>query len=142
MTAAAPLGSLPACVSRSQGHLGAFFDRGFASVTASAETRARLDELLDRRILVLDGAMGALIYARKPSEEDYRGQAFRGHPVALQNCTEALVLSQPQWIEDIHSAYLEAGADIVETCTFNATPLALEEFRLQDQVFEINKQAA
>ncbi len=109
---------------------------------APSDARARIEELLDRRVLVLDGAMGALIYDRKPEDEDYRGQPFRSHPVALKNCTEALVLSQPQWIEDIHDAYLEAGADIIETCTFNATPLALAEFRLQEYAFEINKGAA
>src|SRR3954469_7624699 len=91
-------------------------------------TRQLLDELLDRRILLLDGSMGALIYSREPKEEDYRGERFRSHPVALKNCTEALVLTRPRLIEDIHRAYLEAGADIIETCTFNATPLALSEF--------------
>src|SRR5262245_45073723 len=92
------------------------------------------DELLSRRILVLDGSMGAFIYARGPGEEEYRGQRFRTHPVSLKNCTEALVITQPVLIEDIHRAYLEAGADIVETCTFNANPLSLEEFALSDLV--------
>src|SRR5579864_7858772 len=87
-----------------------------------------LKQLLSERILVVDGSMGALIYSRTPSEEDYRGERFREHPKLLKNCTEALVLSQPRMIEDIHRTYLEAGADIIETCTFNGTPLALEEF--------------
>jgi 5-methyltetrahydrofolate--homocysteine methyltransferase len=105
-------------------------------------TREFLQELLERRILLLDGSMGALIYSREPKEDDYRGSRFRQHPVSLKNCTEAMVLSQPRLVLDIHRDYLEAGADIIETCTFNGTGMALEEFRLQDHVLEINKQAA
>jgi 5-methyltetrahydrofolate--homocysteine methyltransferase len=105
-------------------------------------TREVLEELLDRRILLLDGSMGALIYSRDPSEADYRGTRFGNHPKALKNCTEAMVLSQPRLIEDIHRAYLEAGADIIETDTFNGTRMALEEFGLQDHVDELNKRAA
>ncbi len=101
-----------------------------------------LHDLMDRRILLLDGSMGALIYSHDLKDPDYRGERFRTHPVALKNCTEALVLTKPKLIEDIHRAYLEAGADIIETCTFNASRLALEEFALDDLVFEINKTAA
>src|SRR5262249_9453944 len=74
--------------------------------------------------------------------EDYRGTRFRNHPAALKNCTEALVLSQPQLIEEIHRAYLDAGADIIETCTFNAQGLYLAEFGLIDHAAEINRTAA
>src|SRR5579884_4326692 len=105
-------------------------------------TRAVLEELLSQRILLLDGSMGAFIYARGPQEEDYRGTRFRNHPKPLKNCTEALVLTQPRLIEDIHRAYLDAGSDIIETCTFNATPLALTEFGLEEHVAEINRTAA
>src|SRR5947209_8216173 len=94
----------------------------------SVSTRDVLEELLAERILLLDGSMGALIYSRQPTEEDYRGQRFRNHPVQLKNVTEAMVLSQPKRIEDIHRAYLEAGADIIETCTFTANALSLVEF--------------
>ncbi len=104
--------------------------------------RDLLEELLDRRILLLDGSMGALLFSRQPTEEDYRGQALRHHPVPLKNCTEALLLSQPRLIEDIHRAYLEAGADIIETNTFNANAFSLAEFQLQDRVFELNRRAA
>ncbi|HZT83605.1 MAG TPA: homocysteine S-methyltransferase family protein, partial [Gemmataceae bacterium] len=109
---------------------------------ARLTTRDALEDLLAQRVLLLDGSMGALIYSQRPTEEDYRGSRFRNHPVALKNCTEAMVLSQPRLIEKIHRAYLDAGSDIIETCTFNATPLALAEFRLQEHVFEINKAAA
>src|ERR1041385_6576392 len=102
------------------------------------DTRALLEELLAERILLLDGSMGALIFSRGPTEEDYRGQLFRNHPVPLRNCTEALVLTQPKMIEDIHRAYLEAGADIIETCTFNGNRFSLHDFELSDRIVEIN----
>jgi 5-methyltetrahydrofolate--homocysteine methyltransferase len=111
-------------------------------ISADTSTRAVLEELLAQRILVLDGSMGAFIYARGPQEEDYRGKRFRHHPKPLKNCTEALVLTQPELIAEIHNSYLEAGADIIETCTFNATPLALAEFGLHEHVAEINRTAA
>jgi 5-methyltetrahydrofolate--homocysteine methyltransferase len=111
-------------------------------MTAQPGSRAILEPLLAERILLLDGSMGAYIYARGPKEEDYRGARFRNHPKLLKNCTEALVLTQPQLIEEIHRAYLDAGSDIIETCTFNATPLALAEFGLQEHVAEINRKAA
>src|SRR5437868_2328243 len=111
-------------------------------MSARMSTRALLEELLAERILLLDGSMGALIFSRKPTEEDYRGERFRQHRVSLRNCTDALVLTQPGMIEDIHRAYLEAGSDIIETCTFNATAIGLAEFALQDHVYELNKAAA
>src|SRR5438045_3633607 len=97
-------------------------------VLTQTSTRDALDEILAERILLLDGSMGALLYAKKLVEEDYHGSLLRDHPLSLKNCTEALVLTQPRLITDVHRAYLEAGADIVETCTFNATPMALTEF--------------
>ena len=109
------------------------------SMLVKMKPRDALQELMEKRILLLDGSMGALIYSKKPQEPDYRGERFRVHPVSLMNCTEALVLTQPQMIEDIHRAYLEAGSDIVETCTFNGNRLSLEEFQLSDLVVEINK---
>lgn len=110
-------------------------------VLTQTSTRDALDELLAQRILLLDGSMGALLYAKQLVEADYHGDHLRDHPVSLKNCTEALVLTQPRLIGDVHRAYLEAGADIVETCTFNATPIGLAEFGLQERVFEINKKA-
>ncbi|HKI37966.1 MAG TPA: methionine synthase [Gemmataceae bacterium] len=110
--------------------------------SARLTTRDLLDDLLSQRILLLDGSMGAYIFAREPTEDDYRGVRFRNHPKSLKNCTDALVLTQPGLIEDIHRAYLDAGSDIIETCTFNATPLALTEFGLEEHVGEINRTAA
>src|SRR5689334_8476939 len=106
------------------------------------ERQQLLEEQLSRRILLLDGAMGSMIFDHKPTEEDYRDTRFARHPVPLKNCTEVMVLTQPRLIEDIHRAYLEAGSDIIETCTFNGTALSLEEFALQEHVVELNQKAA
>jgi 5-methyltetrahydrofolate--homocysteine methyltransferase len=111
------------------------------SILTQMKPMDALHNLMDDRILLLDGSMGALIYSKNPQEEDYRGERFRLHPKSLKNATEALVLTQPAMIEGIHRAYLEAGADIIETCTFNGTRFALKEFGLDDLVTEINRKA-
>src|SRR3989441_4818465 len=88
-----------------------------------------LEELLHQRIVILDGAMGTMIQCRKLSEEDYRGEKFRDWKGKdLKGSLELLNLTQPQVIEEIHSAYLEAGADVIETNTFSATTIGLHEF--------------
>src|SRR5437667_12315332 len=112
------------------------------SLATRSNPRDLLEELLSQRILLLDGSMGALIYTKDLHDADYRGTRFANHPIALKNCTEALVLTQPRLIEDIHRAYLEAGADIIETCTFNGNALSLQEFGLDQHVVEINRRAA
>ncbi len=76
---------------------------------------------MERRILVLDGAMGTLIQERRLEEADYRGERFREHPSDLKGNHEILNLTRPDVVEAVHRAYLEAGADIIETNTFNAT---------------------
>src|SRR5881398_2595160 len=93
-----------------------------------------LEELLDQRIVVLDGAMGTMIQQYKLSEQDYRGKKFpdwKGKD--LKGSLELLNLTQPQVIEEIHSAYLEAGADIIETNTFSATTIGLHDFLFQGE---------
>jgi 5-methyltetrahydrofolate--homocysteine methyltransferase len=107
-----------------------------------ANTEEILTELLAKRILVLDGAMGTTIQGLGLSEGDFRGSRFRTHPKPLKGCNDLLVLTQPQAIETIHRRYLEAGSDIIETNTFNATRIGLAEYGLGDYVFEINKAAA
>lgn len=97
---------------------------------------------LNRRVLVLDGAMGTMIQRHKLAEEDYRAERFRNHPVDLKGCNDLLCLTKPGVISSIHRAYLEAGADIIETNTFNATSVSLADYQLEDYVFEINKAAA
>ncbi len=111
-------------------------------MTGNDDIKSQLEEILSRRIMILDGSMGALLYSYQLSEADYRGSRFSRHGCDLKNCTEALVLSRPKLVEDIHRAYFEAGADIIETDTFNATPLSLEEFGLSEHVFELNQTAA
>ncbi len=108
---------------------------------SSTSTRDILDEILTERIMVLDGSMGALIYSKSPDEAAYRGTRFARHPSDLKNCAEVLNLSQPGMIEEIHRTYLEAGADIIETNTFNTTRFGMEEFGLQDHVVELNASA-
>ncbi len=101
-----------------------------------------LREALDRRILLLDGAMGTMIQARGLSEDDFRGERFRDFPRELAGNNDLLCLTQPELVRDIHLQYLRAGADIVETNTFNATRVSQAEYRLQDLAAEINLEGA
>ncbi|MBL0212367.1 MAG: methionine synthase [Myxococcales bacterium] len=99
----------------------------------------RLLDALDRRIVVLDGAMGTMIQALGLAEESqWRGERFKDHGHALKGCSDLLALTQPQAIEDIHLAFLMAGADIVETNTFTGTALALADYGLEGAVRDIN----
>ncbi len=112
------------------------------ATTRNEDKSGRLEEILSERIMILDGSMGALLYSHELTEEQFRGERFAAHGFDLKNCTEVLVLTQPALIENIHRAYLEAGADIIETDTFNGTDVSLEEFGLQEHVFEMNRTAA
>ncbi len=112
------------------------------SVADTLQSAQLLENALAERILLLDGAMGTMIMAHHPAEEDYRGEQFADHPVALKNANDILVLTQPAMIESIHKAYLEAGSDIIETNTFNANIISLEEFHLADLTYEINRRGA
>jgi len=107
---------------------------------------AALPALLRQRILILDGAMGTMIQQRKFSEEDYRGlkhsKRFANHPIDLKGNNELLVLTQPEAIRQIHDAYLEAGADIIETNTFGATSIAQEDYKMPELAREMNIAAA
>ncbi len=99
-------------------------------------------EHLRERVLVLDGAMGTMIQHRRLSEADFRGERFADHPLDLKGANDVLVLTRPQTIADIHTAYLRAGADVIETNTFNATRIGLAEYGLQDAIADINREAA
>jgi len=99
-------------------------------------------DALAHRILILDGAMGTMVQRFRLQEEDYRGDRFGGHPISLKNNNDVLNLTQPQIIEQIHREYLAAGADIIETNTFNATAISQEDFGLQKLVAEMNRTAA
>src|SRR5689334_2637007 len=94
-----------------------------------------LEALLRDRIVVLDGAMGTMIHRRKLAEADYRGKQFHDWTGKdLKGCLELLNLTQPQAIEEIHAEYLTAGADIIETNTFNATTIGLHDFLFQGEL--------
>ncbi len=99
-------------------------------------------EILRDRILVLDGAMGTLIQSHQLGEMDYRGDQFRHHPVDLKGNNDILSLTQPEIIQSIHRQYLEAGADIIETNTFNATAISQHDYQLEDKAYEINLESA
>src|SRR5262245_16017788 len=93
-----------------------------------------LEALMRSRIVVLDGAMGTMIQRHKLSEADYRGERFRGRRGKdLKGSLELLNLTQPGVIEEIHSSYLEAGADIIETNTFSGTTIGLHDFLFQGE---------
>ena len=98
--------------------------------------------LLKERVLVLDGAMGTMIQRYKLSEEDYRGERFRNHPCDLKGNNDLLSLTRPDVIAEIHKAYLEAGSDIIETNTFNATTISQADYQAEEFVYEINFESA
>ncbi|MGE5028037.1 MAG: homocysteine S-methyltransferase family protein, partial [Betaproteobacteria bacterium] len=103
---------------------------------------ALLHVQLKQRILILDGAMGTMIQTYNLTEADYRGERFAGYGSDLKGNNDLLVLTQPQIIRAIHDAYLEAGADILETNTFNATSIAMADYHMEGLVYEINVAAA
>ncbi len=104
--------------------------------------RVALTNQLKSRILILDGGMGTMIQNHRLSEADYRGSRFADWPVDLKGNNDLLVLTQPKLISDIHDAYLEAGADIIETNTFNSTTIAMADYDMASLSDEINRTAA
>jgi 5-methyltetrahydrofolate--homocysteine methyltransferase len=105
-------------------------------------TTARLEELFEQRIVFFDGAMGTMIQRAGLGERDFRGDRFRDHPTSLQGNNDLLVLTRPDVIRGIHEAYLDAGADIIETNTFNSNAFSQADYGLQDVVYELNVAAA
>src|SRR5215831_2250755 len=101
-----------------------------------------LKQLLENRIVILDGAMGTVIQQHKLQEEDYRGTRFKNHTSSLKGCNDLLNLTRPELIRQIHLEYLEAGADLIETNTFNATSVSLADYKLEALAYEINFEAA
>ncbi|MEI6059160.1 MAG: methionine synthase [Bacteroidota bacterium] len=99
-------------------------------------------KVLENRVLVLDGAMGTEIQRYKLSESDYRGVRFAKHRIDLKGCNDLLCITRPDVISEIHRAYLEAGADIIETNTFNATSVSMADYQLEPIVYEMNVAAA
>ena len=97
-----------------------------------------LKTTLAKRIMVLDGGMGTLIQGYQLTEEDFRGKLFPNHEIFLKGNNDLLSLTRPDVIRAIHEAYLEAGADFIETNTFNANPISQLDYQLQDHAYEMN----
>ncbi|MHA3054954.1 methionine synthase [Acinetobacter sp. ANC 4633] len=101
-----------------------------------------LKQILSQRIMMLDGAMGTMIQQHQLQEQDYRGERFADWAHDLKGNNDLLVLTQPDIIQGIHEAYLEAGADIIETNSFNGTRVSMSDYHMEDLVPEINREAA
>ncbi len=102
---------------------------------------ASILEEVKKRILILDGAMGTMIQEYKLDEAGYRGEAFKDHAYDLKGNNDALVISQPHLIQKIHEAYLAAGADIIETNTFNCNAFSMADYHLESEVYRLNIEA-
>lgn len=106
------------------------------------DKKDQLQSLMDERIVIIDGAMGTMIQLHKLEEADYRGERFRDYPSDLKGNNDLLCITQPDIIKGIHKQYLEAGADIIETNTFNAQWVSLADYDMQSLAYEINVEAA
>src|SRR5216117_1763652 len=106
------------------------------------DTTRSLDALLARRILVLDGAMGTMVQRYALSEADFRGERFKNHAKDLRGDNDVLVLTRPDVVSEIHRQYLAAGADIIETNTFNSTAVSQADYGLESLAYELNLEGA
>jgi 5-methyltetrahydrofolate--homocysteine methyltransferase len=104
--------------------------------------REQLNSIAEKRFLILDGAMGSVIQTLHLGEKDFRGERFAGHHAPLGGCNDLLCLTKPEVIASIHDNYLQAGADIIETCSFNSTSISLSDYGLGDLAYEISAAAA
>jgi 5-methyltetrahydrofolate--homocysteine methyltransferase len=109
---------------------------------SNSEYFIKLKTILESRILVLDGAMGSMVQGYNLTEDDFRGERFANHNTSLKGNNDLLVLTRPDVIKEIHSKYLAAGADIIETDTFNSTSISQLDYQTEHLVYEINKTAA
>ncbi len=103
---------------------------------------SKIQDILSERILVLDGAMGTMIQRHKLEEKDFRNEELKDHPLPLKGNNDLLSITRPEIIKDIHRAYMEAGADIIETNTFSSTSIAQEDYGLQDWAYRLNLTSA
>jgi len=103
---------------------------------------SNIRELLEKRILIIDGAMGTMIQRYKLQEEDYRGERFKNWHKDVKGNNDLLCLTQPHIITEIHKQYLDAGADIIETNTFSSTAIAMADYEMQSLAYELNVAAA
>src|SRR6266487_2658239 len=112
------------------------------AVNTGSNRAAELERLLRERIVILDGAMGTMIQQHKLAEADYRGERFKSWPRDLKGLNDLLNVTRPALIEEIHRQYLKAGADIVETNTFNAQSISLADYGMEALAYEIAKAGA
>ena len=105
-------------------------------------TPERLRSLLNERILVLDGAMGTMVQSYRLGEAEYRGERFAEWPTDVKGNNDLLVLTQPEIIKAIHAAYLDAGADILETSTFNSNAVSMADYGMEELAYELNVEGA
>ena len=101
-----------------------------------------IEKELQKRILILDGAMGTMLQQYKFTEEDFRGERFKDYPIPLQGNNDLLSITQPEAVKEVHRKYFEAGADIVETNTFSGTTIAMADYQMEDLVYELNYESA
>ncbi|MGA9573896.1 MAG: homocysteine S-methyltransferase family protein, partial [Lysobacterales bacterium] len=107
-----------------------------------SQRAALLQKLLSERILILDGAMGTMIQGFELDEADFRGQRFKDHAMPLRGNNDLLTLTQPEKISGIHRSFLQAGADLIETNTFNSTSISQSDYGMESLVRELNSEAA
>jgi len=105
-------------------------------------TRQEILDIMRERVLILDGATGTYLQQLGLTEEDFRGESFKDHPVPLKGCNDVLCLTKPEAIIAMHRAYIEAGADIIETNSFNCNCFSLADYGLENMVYEISRAAA
>src|SRR5438445_10726342 len=98
----------------------------------------QIEQLLQTRIAILDGAMGTMIQAHRLDEAGFRGRQFADHPYDLKGCNDLLCLTRPELVEAIHGQYLDSGADIIETNTFNSTSVSLADYHLEHLAYDLN----
>ena len=111
------------------------------AVPKPSDSTQALTELFQSRVAVLDGAMGSMIQTYKLEEKDFRGDRFKDHPHDLKGNNDLLCLTKPEVVEEIHLQYFEAGADMVETNTFNSTSISQADYQMQAHVAELNTAA-
>src|SRR5712691_5968509 len=113
-----------------------------SAASIAPSVRERLDRLFKQRIVIFDGSIGVLLQRQGLTETDWRGERFRDHPKLLKNNVDILCLSRPDVVSRIHREYLEAGADLITTNTFTATPVSQADYGLEDLSYEINFEGA
>ena len=104
--------------------------------------KKKIEEIIQEKILILDGAMGTMIQQYNFTEEEYRGERFKDFSISVKGNNDLLSLTQPEAIKEIHRKYLAAGADIIETNTFSGTTIAMADYQMEDLVYELNFQSA